>query len=244
LDAAKIKAKLANGSVNLKFFEIIDSTNKYALEQTDTGKPLVCLAEYQTAGRGRQEHRWISPYASGLCLSIKYNYKTLNGLEGLSIALAVTIAQVLFNLGIVEIGLKWPNDLLWKQRKLGGLLLESRCSKKYEVVMGLGINIKMPVVSDISQPWVDLNSILEQPPTRNFLAANLINNCLSTLTVYPDIGLEPFLHNWKRFDLSYKKLITLQIDNKIVKGVANGIDRQGALKVNNQSYISGSLLFV
>ncbi|MBE9561999.1 MAG: biotin--[acetyl-CoA-carboxylase] ligase [Proteobacteria bacterium] len=240
LDAKIIKSKLGNSLIKLEIFDVIDSTNKYVLGKKDINEPLVCLAEYQTAGRGRQDHRWISPYASGLCLSIKYNYT--NKLDGLSIALAVTIARVLYNnLGIAEIGLKWPNDVLWQQRKLAGLLLESRWGK--EVVIGIGININMPIVDDISQPWVDLATILEQPPTRNDLAAYLINDCLLTLSNYPNTGLKPFLEDWQFFDLSYGKSVILHNNNKYIQGVATGIDGQGALQINNQSYVCGSLRF-
>ncbi len=241
LDAEKIRAELTNNLLQLEIFEVIDSTNQYALAQTNIIEPLVCIAEYQTAGRGRQDHRWISSYASGLCLSIKCNYTNLKKLDGLSIALAVTIARILYNLGITEIGLKWPNDVMWKQRKLAGLLLESRYGKKCEVVMGVGINVTMPPIEGISQPWIDLASILTQPPTRNTLAAYLIDNCLATLLDYPATGLAPFLDDWQRFDLSYGKLITLHTNNEPVQGIAMGINDQGALQVNNKNYICGEV---
>ena len=247
LDVKKIRAKLSNKLVNLEIFDVVDSTNKLILAQTNiiTEEPLVYIAEYQTAGRGRQGNKWISPYASGLCLSIKYSYTDLNVLNGLSIALAVTIANMLYDLGIYNIGLKWPNDLLYQQRKLAGLLLESRCRKKCEVIVGIGINVKMPLVNNISQPWIDLVSILKHIPTRNALAANLIDNCLSTLLNYPNTGLDPFLDDWKCFDLSYGKSITLyNSDNgTTIKGTATGINEHGALLIDNKSYTCGSLIF-
>ncbi|MFK5970853.1 MAG: biotin--[acetyl-CoA-carboxylase] ligase [Candidatus Marithrix sp.] len=245
LDIRKIRAELTNKSVNLEIFDVVDSTNEHILAQTSIiEKPLVYIAEYQTSGRGRQGSKWVSPYASGLCLSIKYSYTDLNILNGLSIALAVTIAKMLYDLGIYEIGLKWPNDLLWRQRKLAGLLLENRCKKKCEIVVGIGINVRMSLVNDISQPWIDLVSISKQIPTRNTLAANLIDSCLSTLLNYPNTGLNPFLDDWKRFDLSYGKSITLYNSNGgTIKGIATGINEYGSLLINNKSYTCGSLIF-
>ncbi|MDM8569452.1 biotin--[acetyl-CoA-carboxylase] ligase [Thiotrichales bacterium HSG1] len=237
LDAKLIKSKLIDSSVELEIFDVLNSTNKYALDKTDFNKPLICLAEYQTAGYGRQGSNWISPYASGLCLSIRHDYITKS--DGLSIALAVTIARVLYNLGIVDVGLKWPNDILWEQRKLAGLLLESIFGKK--IVIGIGINVRMPKNDDISQPWVDIATILKKVPSRNTLTIELINNCLETLVNYPKTGLNPFLKDWQFFDLSYGKSVTLYTDDGYIRGTADGIDGRGALRINNQSYICGSL---
>ena len=241
LDAKIIKSLLINSLIELEILDIIDSTNKYAKARTNINGTLVCLAEYQTAGRGRQEHNWVSPYASGLCLSIKHDYTKLDRLEGLSIALAVTVARVLYHLGGIEIRLKWPNDVLWQQRKLAGLLLESKLGKKYEVVVGIGINIKMSKVDNISQPWVDLTTILQKIPSRNTLAAELINSCILTLLNYPKTGLNPFLEDWNFFDLSRGKLVTLRNNKEYIRGIATGIDEHGALIINNKSYVCGSL---
>jgi BirA family biotin operon repressor/biotin-[acetyl-CoA-carboxylase] ligase len=225
----------------LEIHSVLDSTNQYVLAQQHQAMPFACLAEYQTAGRGRHGRQWISPYGSGLCLSIKQYYETINkSLTGLNIALAVTVVRVLSLIGATEVGLKWPNDILWRGRhKLAGLLLETRYKKGCEIVIGIGINVKSPPMSKdtITQPWVDLYTILGQSISRNVLAAMLIDHCLQTLIIYPQVGLTAFWNDWHNFDLSYGQTITLFKQAEVITGTAWGIDEEEGsllLQVGNQ----------
>jgi len=247
LSHSQILAALSTDSLAcLEILDVVDSTNRYALEHKGA-VPFACLAEYQTAGRGRQGRQWISPYASGLCLSIKQGYSALNEpLAGLNIALAVTVARVLHSLGASEVGLKWPNDVWWRGHKLGGLLLETRQGK--DIVIGIGINVKIPSDTEgISQAWVDLQTVLGQPVSRNTLAAMLIDQCLQTFKLYPKVGLTAFREDWLHFDLSYGQPVTFKISpDSVVTGTGCGIDDKGALllQVGNQrqAYVSGTLV--
>ena len=242
---AKLPGYIQQQIAHLEIVDVVDSTNHYLLTQAKHPLPLVCLAEYQTAGRGRQGRRWISPYASGLCLSIKQHYTRFNhSVGGLGIALAITVARLLRAIGAGEIGVKWPNDIIWRNHKLAGLLLETRNRNQlYEIVVGIGINVKMPrnEITTIEQPWVDLQTVIGQPVSRNTLAALLIEHCLPTLLNYSQDGLTTFLSDWYYFDLLYGQLVTLENSSftgdsittktqlRSVTGKACGIDEQGAL---------------
>lgn len=248
LEVAKIWAFLAvevqqylKSMKAIQIFESIDSTNHYALNQADLFEPSVYLAEYQTAGRGRQGRQWFSPYASGVCLSIKYHYdELLQPLSGLTLALAVTVVRALRQLGASEVGIKWPNDIWWRGHKLAGLLLETRYKKGYDIVVGIGMNVKISFLEPTTSeyPWVDLTTILGRPISRHFLAAQLIEHCLQTLMAYPSTGLSAFQEDWHHFDLIYGKIIQLnlpsatdssQINHSTMTGIAYGIDEEGAL---------------
>jgi BirA family biotin operon repressor/biotin-[acetyl-CoA-carboxylase] ligase len=250
LNHTQIISKLSKQSqqnlVSLKVLESIDSTNTYVLNQVDY--PIACLAEYQTAGRGRLGRQWISPYGSGICLSIKHSYSKPNfSLNGLNIALTVTIMRVLRAFGAIDVGIKWPNDILWQAHKLAGLLLESRyISSRCDVVIGIGLNVKKHNNQSIDQAWVDLETILGQTISRNDLAAALIDHCLQTLISYPTTGLSAYQQDWHRFDLSYGKIVTLKIpvadgEYKLITAKANGIDEQGALQVGEHKYVYGEV---
>lgn len=239
LDDSRILAILSPVSqqrlVHLDVLDTVDSTNCYAWTQRELEGSYACLAEYQWAGRGRQGRQWISPHGSGLCLSIRHPYLSdvpLFPLDGLSIALAVAVAQVLLEFGISGIGLKWPNDILWQKRKLAGLLLESNHKKNLrEVVVGIGINVKIPVTQKINPDWVDLYTIQGNATiSRNLLAAKLIDQCLETLITYPHKGLTAFMPVWQRLDLLKGQQVTLlQGTQHLISGIAQGIDEQGAL---------------
>jgi BirA family biotin operon repressor/biotin-[acetyl-CoA-carboxylase] ligase len=81
-------------------------------------------------------------------------------------------------MGFEGVGLKWPNDIFFQSRKLGGLLIEIRgeTAGPCDVVIGLGLNIAFPAdfEADINQPWIDLTSIKDSVPSRNIIAAELI----------------------------------------------------------------------
>jgi BirA family biotin operon repressor/biotin-[acetyl-CoA-carboxylase] ligase len=256
LDSSRILAALSPKNLSylacLEILDIVDSTNRHALDSQGS-MPYVCLAEYQTAGRGRQGRQWISPYASGLCLSLKSHYTILNeSLGGLNIALAVTIVRTLHQLGATGLGLKWPNDIWWQNRKLAGLLLETRYAKKSVIVIGIGINVKMPPLDPktITQPWVDLETVLGHSISRNTLAAMLIEQCLQTLTTYSQQGLKSFMPEWHSLDLCYGQQISLKMPSvfesaQLITGTAWGIDAQGALLLQigqqKQRYVYGEV---
>lgn len=216
----------------LEIFPELDSTNQYALHRA-TAPCFACLAEFQTQGRGRQGKRWISPVGSGLCLSLKYCYPTTAFPQvGLNLALALTVAKLLRSLGASEVGVKWPNDIGWKNRKLAGLLLETRLTaNRYEVVLGIGLNIQMPETVAIDQAWVDLQTVMGRSISRNTVASLLIEHGMSTLKNYQTTHFTPFLAEWDEFDLLKSKQIQVIMPTTTCIGIALGIDKSGALRL-------------
>ena len=233
----------------IEIFEFINSTNHYALNQKE--KIGVYLAEYQTAGRGQQGRRWVSPYAKGICLSLKHSYDNLfYPLTGLNIALALTIVQGLRSLGAHDIEIKWPNDVMWQGRKLAGILLESRFlgNRNYEVVAGIGINVYPNLLKDIDRPWVDMCTVLGKKISRNQLASILIEQGMQTLIFYPKQGLSAWMPYWQKVDMLYGRTVTLKHHSNsslMMQGTAWGIDEEGALLLqvghHLQRYMAGEV---
>jgi BirA family biotin operon repressor/biotin-[acetyl-CoA-carboxylase] ligase len=238
LDKSKIFQALSPlAREQLGDFEIvpsIDSTNAYLLNSTQQAGFNLCLAEYQTAGRGRQGKQWISPYASGLCLSVKYRYPHLKqALTGLNLALAISTVKALWKLGATSTRIKWPNDIWWEGRKLAGLLLETRgMSTHQDVVMGIGMNLNLPAdMPAVDQPLADLKTILGREISRNLVAAQIINHWVETFLNYPQTGLEAYADDWQAFDLLRGQVVQIHTATEIVTGTAVGIDAAGALLV-------------
>ncbi len=243
LDAGAILAELAELGqgriVRLEIHERIDSTNARLLAEGAAGASggTVCLAERQTAGRGRRGRPWISPFGANLYLSLLWRYPQCPAaLGGASLALGVAVAQVLRRCGIKDLGLKWPNDLLWRRHKLGGLLLEvsGEAQGPSALVAGLGLNFRMDVESarTIDQPWTDLDRALGgRLPGRNRLAAQLIDALAQTLVRYGETGLEPFIPEWESFDLLRGELVRLRLGDRTVSGLHAGIGPDGSLRL-------------
>jgi BirA family biotin operon repressor/biotin-[acetyl-CoA-carboxylase] ligase len=179
----------------------------------------------------------VSPFGANLYLSLLWRFPVGPGeLGGLSLAAGAALAQVLEAAGIFGIGLKWPNDLLWRRRKLGGLLLEVAAEVQGPslVVAGLGLNTRLrgDEILGIDQPWVDLDEILgPQGYSRNEVAARLAEALTSTLERYGREGLAPFLPLWERYDIYRGETVEIRMGDRVIAGIQAGITEQGALRL-------------
>jgi BirA family biotin operon repressor/biotin-[acetyl-CoA-carboxylase] ligase len=211
----------------------------------------VCLAERQTAGRGRRGGNWVSPFGSNVYLSVSWGFNTgTAALSGLSLVVGVAVARVLRASAAADIGLKWPNDILWAGRKLAGILIEmsGEATGPCTAVVGIGINVRMPAHqgATIGQPWVDLTEVMAgEPLGRNELVAQLLNSVLPTLESFEKKGLEPFLDEWHRLDVFHGKNVVLKQPAGEVAGRVMGVDARGCLLLDHdgvqRSYGSGEV---
>ena len=107
----------------------VDSTNRYVAdgERLEPGKAQICVAELQSAGRGRRGRVWLAPFGSGICMSLGWQFaEPPPTFSALGLAVGVAAVGALQRCGVEGVGLKWPNDLVWQHRKLGGILIEMR----------------------------------------------------------------------------------------------------------------------
>jgi BirA family biotin operon repressor/biotin-[acetyl-CoA-carboxylase] ligase len=233
LNAKEITHSIENTNYSklkkLEIFETIDSTNHYLLEkikQSESG--WVCLAEQQTAARGRRGRAWFSPLGSNIACSLLWHFQEEIDISGLAIAVSVMVVHALKEYGVCSgIQLKWPNDILFAGRKLAGILLE-RCDNS--VVIGIGLNINLPKPL-FNAEWIDLSEIVGQPIARNHLAGLLINELLKDLTHYQEKGLSGFIQEWRQHDFLVGKDVTISMPQKIVLGKAQSISDSGELLV-------------
>jgi BirA family biotin operon repressor/biotin-[acetyl-CoA-carboxylase] ligase len=241
LEQDRINAALtdtARSWVNaIEIHERIDSTNTYLFNRAKDGlaSGSVCLAEWQSAGRGRRGRSWVSPFAASLYLSLLWRFSMEPALlSGVSLAVGVALVRALHGLGIAGLGLKWPNDLLWRYRKLAGVLLEfgGEASGPCYIVAGVGLNMAMPTRAEraIDQPWVDLRRIVgSERLSRNRLAARVISELVTAFTHFEEAGFEAFRADWQRYDLAQGRAVVLQLPTTTISGIARGVDASGAL---------------
>ena len=251
---------------DLEIHDCINSTNSYLVDKVRNGlsqaekpynkskKGVVCLAEYQTAGRGRRGRDWISPFGSNIYLSVLWNFQ--NGpaaISGLSLAVGVAVIRALKECGIDDVGLKWPNDVYWQEKKLAGILIEvlGETSGPCTAVIGLGLNIYLPQKQAklIAQDWVDLSQILQTPSKiRNRLCAVILNHLMPTLAVFENDTLESYLDDWRRYDCMKGKHVKIYRGQQVFTGVVEGINNHGLLLLTDekgelQTFASGEVSF-
>jgi hypothetical protein len=107
----------------------VDSTNSRLLAASPPpyGAAHVCICELQSAGRGRRGRRWIAPFGASVAMSLAWAFRdAARDLPALSLAVGVAVARALARVGAQGVRLKWPNDLWFEDRKIGGVLIDLR----------------------------------------------------------------------------------------------------------------------
>lgn len=233
----------------------IDSTNRYLMDvlrqQSQSG--LVCFAEQQTQGKGRRGRHWVSPFGHNIYLSIAWQFATgAATLSGLSLAVGVAVIRALNQVGVNEVGLKWPNDIYAQGKKLGGVLIEvsGETDGTCNAVIGLGLNVFLSKAqgATINQAWTDLHTLLgERPLLRNRLAVALLNELLPLIAHFTELGITPYLDEWRQYDCLKQQAATLFIGQHTITGIVLGIDDTGLLLLEHsgkvQAFASGEVSF-
>lgn len=241
LDAGRIRAALGPraGDRGIAVFPVVDSTNRWLADRARAGADsgALCLAEMQTAGRGRRGRAWVSPFGANLYLSMLWRFEQgAASLGGLSLAAAVGTVRALESKGMTGAAIKWPNDLYFDGRKLAGLLVEisGENTGPCRAVIGLGLNLRMPESARraVGQPLAEL---VELPGAdavgRNELAAAVIGAWDEALDRFAREGLAPFLDDYRRLDLTRGRDVTLDAGAGRYQGTALGVDGQGRLRI-------------
>jgi len=238
LDAIPEQARHRIAQVEIH--EDIDSTNSHLMREAEKGTPsgTLCLAEHQSAGRGRRGRTWVSPFGTNLYLSLLWRYPFGPGsLGGLSLAAGTAVAAALKAEGVPDVALKWPNDILWQRRKLAGLLLEvaGEAQGPSLVIVGLGVNTRLDPTQGaaIDQLFVDLESISGQASmSRNRLAARLAERLTAAMETFGAEGLGPFLPEWERFDRHRGEQVDIHMGDRVYSGIHAGVTTEGALRLD------------
>jgi BirA family biotin operon repressor/biotin-[acetyl-CoA-carboxylase] ligase len=242
LDAEKIRAAMpAPLAQQLGAFEVhweLDSTSSELQRRGATAADFsILLAETQTAGRGRRGRPWLSPPGLNLYLScLKRFDHGFAALGGLSLAIGVIVMRTLKTLGVAGAGLKWPNDLLAADGKLGGILVE--LSGEYQgpcaAIIGIGLNLRLtPALREqAGQPASDMAALTnDSPPDRNRVAATLISALIEGLHQFERDGFAGFANEYALHDLLKDQPLQLSGALGLFDGIGAGVDDRGALQV-------------
>ena len=248
LDAEVIQQLMAPGvisNVSIQCFESLDSTNAEVLRKMALGNSSGCvvLAEMQTAGRGRRGREWLSPYGCNIYLSVGWRFLGgVQAMQGLPLALGVETVRALEKSGVKGLRLKWPNDLLYDRRKVGGILVEVEgdLAGECHCAIGLGLNLGMsnrPAGEKIDQPWADLTQIAEQSLRRNQVVAHILNYWLPLIAHYEQTGFSDYQSSWQAMDNFANQPVSILLGPNTVRGISRGVDEEGNLLLESDGVI-------
>jgi len=248
LDAKKIRARLAELAeargiplpIAIEVVDQIESTSSELMRRTQRRDvhQVALAAEWQTAGRGRRGRVWTAIAGGSLTFSLGWKFEQGAGfLAGLSLAVGVAVVRALEAEGFKDVALKWPNDLIHRYLKVGGILIELNGDAlgPTTTVIGVGLNVRVPPAArkDIPVPITDLASIAgrKAPPIdRNRLLAALLAELAAVLHLYATEGFTPFAIEWQHRHAYQGKAVRLLLpDGAAVTGKVAGVDASGAL---------------
>lgn len=225
---------------DLRIINIIDSTNTFLLSnsqklQLNNDLIIVIAAEIQTQGRGRIGRLWHSELGGGLTFSLLWHFKEdIAKLTGLSLVIGIAIIRVLRASAVNQVNLKWPNDLLYNNCKLGGVLVELRGKVNGAAcaVIGIGINfnLSLSIKSIIQQDSIDLFQITGKYYDRNVFLGTLLLELCNILSIFEVHGFSYFREEWISYHAYHGKNVKLILPNNFtVSGKVDGINADGSI---------------
>ena len=263
LDAAAIARGLAASgeALDVQVLERCASTNAELLARPPQpgGRPALLVANEQTAGRGRRGRRWHASPGSALMFSLRWEFAGDPGrLHGLSLAVGVSIARTLRELGARGVCLKWPNDLLAPDAgsidadsaKLGGILIETRSGAgRVSAVIGVGINWRRTpgLEAKLGRKVAALEDSISPVPARDELAARIAAGLARAMRLFDREGFGAFRTDWESLHAYQGAAMRVRTgDGRVVTGIADGIAADGGLLLRNRrgvrSIHSGTVL--
>jgi BirA family biotin operon repressor/biotin-[acetyl-CoA-carboxylase] ligase len=197
---------------------------------------VVCLADEQTHGRGRRGRDWYSPVNSSFYGSFGFRFEGgVSSIAGLSLAAGLVVARALDAFGVHGVRIKWPNDLVIGDAKLGGILVElhAEANGPCSVVVGIGVNLSLPegATKRIGRDVVDVASLRSGPMERNLLGGLIVGQVVALLSDYARKGFAAYKDEWQKYDaLMGCEVEVLGVERR-TSGIACGVDSSGILQI-------------
>jgi BirA family transcriptional regulator, biotin operon repressor / biotin---[acetyl-CoA-carboxylase] ligase len=222
---------------NLIILDEIDSTNDEArrLARDGVTGDFIVWAKQQTKGKGRYGKQWVSPEGNLYLSLLLTSITDVNRASELSFVTAVAVGEALMALTSREkVGYKWPNDILFNGKKLGGILLESEVSSRNSeldfMVIGLGINIKhfpekvdYPATSLLAEDYADIIS--------DQLLDTIMQHFCYWLGQWQSQGFSVIRQTWLQKAINLGNVITVNTPNERLSGVFETLREDGSLEL-------------
>ena len=214
------------------------STNKAISNTVQQDRPYsILLSEYQSNGKGRRGKKWISPLGYNIYASIQFQLTITENNQFIPLITAIAVCKALKKTGIDGCKIKWPNDIYINEKKVGGILVESRCnSQKAQIfVVGIGLNVNMQVNDQIDQAWTSLRKSQNRVFDRNIILSALLSETMSHYNQLSHFEINHFKRDWQSMDLLHGQAILVTDEKSTYEAIAHGIDDDGALIVERNN---------
>lgn len=249
----QVDAARRNALRNLQLLFDVGSTNSHLLAQPPppAGMADAVFCELQHAGRGRRGRPWILPFGAGIAMSVAWTFNDApRSLPALSLGVGVAVWRALARAGASGLKLKWPNDICFHDRKIGGVLIEVRAEAggSAHVVVGVGINVSLqpPARRRIEASGVRVAAASDActvEPSRNLVAGAILDELLNMLEKFAREGFAAFQDAWMALDALRDRPARVLLGDTAIFGTARGVDRDGALLLESgaglQRFVSG-----
>ncbi len=220
----------------LKVFVAVDSTNTRMTEEAQSASVggYAWVAEVQLAGRGRRGRHWMTPFGTNIALTLGFGFgRPLGRLGGLSLAVGLAVAQLLHSKGVVDVAVKWPNDVYVGDAKICGILIEvvTRVGE-CDCIVGIGLNLDLPegVRAAIGREVTDLKAA-GLCVGRNEIVADLMGEVVQVVSRFKRDGFAPLRAAYDNLHLCHDKPCRITQGEQFYEGVVLGLSDAGALRV-------------
>lgn len=221
------------------FYNEVDSTNATAMDlaQQDAPEGTVVLAEQQLRGRGREDRSWHSPAGVGIYCSIILRPK-LSPAKTMLLTLmtSVAIARAVALETNLSPRIKWPNDILINDKKVVGILLESKvgATEVEHAIIGFGINVNHTPADLPQELLLAASSLfieLGEPVDRSKLISKILAEVEYLYEGLQQGGLAIILEEWRRFSATLGRHVRILQQGELTEGIAVDVTEEGALLV-------------
>lgn len=242
LDATVLRDGLAGPGLPWRTLDVVaetGSTNADLLARAAAGEDIdgaVLLADHQTAGRGRHGRQWVAPPRSQLALSVGVAADMVppSGWGWLTLATGVAVADALAEVTGLQVGLKWPNDVIVGDGKLAGILAEVAAPKQV-IVVGLGLNVTMTADEAPDPAAVSLAILGASVVNRNIWAAKVLHHLAARITAWRAAGGadDALVADYRRYSRTLGARVRASMPGGLkIEGVATAIDEMGRLCID------------
>lgn len=245
LDSYLIKSELEISYIDpdLIVFDSLDSTNKVAKEmlQKHAKEGTIVVAKNQERGRGRYDRKWHSPAGSLYMSIILKPENASHELPLLSLLMGCACAEAISGLFDIDVGLKWPNDLIVNERKLGGILSEIVTVRNQirGVILGVGINQNVnedDFPQELQKSTTSIQMELGYPTSIELLIAGIINNVDKRLAnVSREDSYDSTIREFRELCITIGRDVLVQDAHETWNGTAVGVGIDGSLEVRDEN---------